>query len=459
MLNDIKKNVDEILIVINGALNDEGHTVFKSITPHILVRKNVGFDVWAYKEGLEYYGWDALACFDEVIMMNFTIMGPLYPFAEMFNKMDNKEVDFWGLTLFHACDENPYGVKNKLGCIPLHVQSHFIAVRNRMLTNPAFRQYWETRPPIYKYEEAIYLHELLFTQTFESQGFTWDVYIDTRGSERETYCPILFTPIELIRDKRCPIIKRRAFSHIYNDILNNTAGEVVIELLKYIKLNFDYDTQMIWENFVRVDNQADYHYVMALNYILPTKTLLKSDKNEHKKILLVLHCYFADLFEYCAQYVSSMPKYADILITTDTQDKKNILTDIYKNLAMPNVKILVIENRGRDVSALLVCAKPYIYDYDYVCFAHDKKGSKDEYGTVGKSFAYKCFENVLATEMYVENIISTFEDNPLLGMLSPPAPLHGNYYMTVFQAEWKNNYDNVKQLAKALRLAVSISKN
>ena len=33
-----------------------------------------------------------------MIMMNFTIMGPIYPFEEMFKKMDSKDLDFWGMT-------------------------------------------------------------------------------------------------------------------------------------------------------------------------------------------------------------------------------------------------------------------------------------------------------------------------------------------------------------------------
>ncbi|WP_353937923.1 rhamnan synthesis F family protein, partial [Parabacteroides goldsteinii] len=38
-----------------------------------------------------------------------------------------------------------------------------------------------------------------------------------------------------------------------------------------------------------------------------------------------------------------------------------------------HIKVIVVENRGRDVSALLVGCAPYISDYKYVCFVHDKK--------------------------------------------------------------------------------------
>ncbi len=38
---------------------------------------------------------EKLVKFDEMIMMNFTIMGPVYPLNEMFECMDAKDLDFW----------------------------------------------------------------------------------------------------------------------------------------------------------------------------------------------------------------------------------------------------------------------------------------------------------------------------------------------------------------------------
>ena len=104
MLEDINKNCSELFVVCNGKLTPEGRKTFLKLTPHLLVRENVGFDVWAYKEALEHYGWEKLAEFDEVVLMNYTIFGPLYPFSEMFEKMNQRDVDFWGITKHHKVD-------------------------------------------------------------------------------------------------------------------------------------------------------------------------------------------------------------------------------------------------------------------------------------------------------------------------------------------------------------------
>ena len=75
-----------------------------------------------------------------------------------------------------------------------------------------------------------------------------------------------------------------------------------------------------------------------------------------------------------------------------------------------------------------------------VCFVHDKKTAQVKPGTIGASFAYKCFENTLSNKAYVANVIRTFADNPRLGILSPPEPNHSTFFTTI-GFEWGPNYN------------------
>ncbi len=159
MLEDVKKNCSELFVVCNGKLTPEGRETFQQFTSNIMVRENVGFDVWAYKEALEHYGWDKLAEYDEVVLMNFTIMGPLYPFADMLEEMNKRDLDFWGITKFHKVMSNPYD--NMYGYLPEHIQSHFIAVRQSMLKSVEFQRYWKTRPKIKSYADAVGKNQFL----------------------------------------------------------------------------------------------------------------------------------------------------------------------------------------------------------------------------------------------------------------------------------------------------------
>jgi hypothetical protein len=40
-----------------------------------------------------------------------------------------------------------------------------------------------------------------------------------------------------------------------------------------------------------------------------------------------------------------------------------------------NCDVILKQNRGRDVSSLLVACKEYVFKYEYLCFIHDKKST------------------------------------------------------------------------------------
>ena len=98
MLESLRKFSSEIMFVSNGQLEAASSEKIKSYVDNVICRENKGYDVYAYKEAMQHYGWDKLAEYDEVILMNYTIMGPVYPFDEMFSVMEKKQVDFWGIT-------------------------------------------------------------------------------------------------------------------------------------------------------------------------------------------------------------------------------------------------------------------------------------------------------------------------------------------------------------------------
>jgi len=450
MLDDVKKNCSELFVVCNGKLTPEGREAFQKFTPNIMVRENVGFDVWAYKEALEHYGWDKLVEYDEVVMMNFTIMGSLYPFAEMFAEMNKRDLDFWGITKFHKVMSNLYD--NMYGYLPEHIQSHFIAVRQSMLKSVEFQRYWKTRPQIKSYADAVGKHESIFTKLFGDAGFKWDCYVDTTNLEKFTHYPLMITPVKLIKEYKCPIFKRRTFSHPVVDLINYSDANQAMHLLDYLEKNTNYDVGMIWENIIRTNNMADIKNALSLNYILPLDYFLT--KPQTHKLALVIHIYFEDLIDYCYNYALSMPDETDIYITTDKEEKCTEIEKKFKQGKWRNVKVILIENRGRDVSALLIGCKDFINDYDLVCFVHDKKVKQLDYGIKGQGFSDRCFDNLLGSKELVNNIINLFDNNSFLGLLCPP-PDHADFYI-ILGCEWGPNFKITKQLAEKMKLKSSI---
>lgn len=455
-LEDLKKNLDRLIVVCNGKLTSEGRKKFSKYTSEIIVRENKGFDVWAYKEGIEYIGWDDLKNYDELIMLNMTIMGPIYPFKEMFDEMDSrKDLDFWGITKFHKFPVDPWGLI-QYGYIPEHIQSHFIAVRKPMLKSYEFKQHWEKMRMINTYFESVSYHESIFTKKFNDKGFKSDTYVNSNDLKDFTDHPIIDYPKKIIKEDKCPIFKRRSFFNSYDDFLTRSMGRSSLELFKYIEKNTNYDVNLIWDNILRVENMYDIKNTLHLNYNLPSDYSLL-EYNKSQKIGLFFHIYFEDLIEECFHYVSNVPEYTDIFITTDEENKKIKIENKFSKLKN-KVDVKVIENRGRDVSAFLVPNREEILKYDIACFAHDKKTKQLHPELKGEEFKYKCLENILGNKNFVNNIIDLFIKNPRLGLLSPPAPNHAEFYGNLGR-EWGENYDITIELLKDLNIKSNVDKS
>ena len=457
-LADLVKSLDRLVIVCNGKLTSQGEDRLREYTNEILVRENKGLDVWAYKTGLEYVGWKTCETYDELVLCNSTVMGPVFPFEEMFSKMREYDVDFWGITKTHRIDGYDFGY-NPYGYLPEHIQSYFIVYRKSLIQSEQLQHYWDTMPEIQSYNQSVGLYESAFTKLFADKGFKWDVYVNTDDFEGITDQPVMFYPKKLISERHCPIFKRRLFFHSYKDMLNHTAGETSLLLYDYLVAEKLYDINMIWDNILRSYNLADISRQLHLNYTLSTVEADTERVNhilKREKTALVMHLYFMDMLEESFQLAASMPSETDVYITTNTEEKKTVIERIFQKLPCSKLQVKVIENRGRDVSALLVGMREVVREYDLVCFSHDKKTAQSNPGSVGLSFAYKCYANVLYNRAYVENVITLFDENPRMGMLVPPAPLHGEY-RELYGQRWGMNYSNTKKLCKELGIRVPMS--
>ena len=457
VLEDLKKSVSRTVFVCNGNLAEGQSEKLDGLADKILERKNEGLDVWAYKQALEEEGYENLPEYDEVILANSTIMGPVTSTEEMFSVMNARDIDFWGISKFHKVEEVARS-EFHLGYIPEHIQSHFIVMRKSMLSSESFAEYWKNVPKIKSYHDSVDYHESVYTLHFENLGFKSDVYSNTDEVADYNTSPINYMPVEMIERFRCPYFKRRVF-FAYNDgTLAFTAGQPGSELMEYLKTRTDYDTNMIWDNILRCYDMYDIKNCLSLNYTLPSDKYIGDSSAEHKKVALIYHSHFPDLIDDTVRYINNMPDYADIYITANTDENIALLKDRFKDHKFNKLEIIKKGNRGRDVSSMLVAAKDFIMDYDIVCAAHDKKVRQLKPMTVGKGFAYTCLENTLGSKDFVLNVIDLFDKNPRMGLLTPPPPLSG-VYVTGIGAGWGPNYDVAAALAEKLGLHVPMDKS
>jgi len=466
MLEALKTVCTKLVVVCNGIVNDEGKALLESITEDVIIRENEGFDAWAYKTGMEYIGWDNLVKYDELVLLNDTVFGPIYPFEDMFNEMGGRNLDFWGITKHGQCTN--YTGLTRDGMFPEHIQTYFLAISKRMLSSVEFKAYWDNLRLLKSWNETVSFIEAQLTKHFADLGFKWDVYVnaDKELPELSDVSLIQLMPYELIRDYKCPIIKRKNFTIEYIHFLAFTIGNSTRKAFDYVRHNTTYDTDLIWDHILRtadlrhIKDNMHLNYALPENYVLPSKqreNVANAEAGTNAKTAVFAHITYDDMIDYCTSFISSAIDIADIYITTLTEETKDNILKHFATAGYKEPTVLVIPkgSKGRDVSALWVMLRPYMEQYDYICWMHNKKSPQDKPLTIGRSFAQRLYENMLASKEYILNVINTFEENPKLGMLFPPPVNHGPYRGNISNF-WGINHQNTVELAEKLGINVPI---
>ena len=84
----------KVFFISNGTLRPADRAWAASVTLTCRERENKGLDVGAYKEALAVIGRGRLARYDELVLMNFTLAGPVCSLASMFAAMEAVRLAF-----------------------------------------------------------------------------------------------------------------------------------------------------------------------------------------------------------------------------------------------------------------------------------------------------------------------------------------------------------------------------
>lgn len=273
-ISAIRQHCSSVLVVVNGKLTADGEAKLSAVSDRLLIRENIGLDAWAYKAGFEHLGYENLAQFDEVLITNFTLFGPIFPLAETFAKMDDVAGDFWGLAGFN---EKVEGRPDRQ-----HLQSYFVVYRRSLTSSEAFHDYWRNMPAINSYEDSVNRHELRQTPFFASRGFTFASCIPMEKYEGiSPYNFVITCADRVLIEDRCPFIKRRVFYYSNGSFEHGASLEKIEHITNFIKSRTDYDVALMLENLDRTQRPAPRaritryrHYKRLLgSYIHPRKAV------------------------------------------------------------------------------------------------------------------------------------------------------------------------------------------
>lgn len=405
LVKELKKEVQAFYIVCNGMLRIEEQEKIKHYIDDIFFRDDEGYDVVAFKQTMEkYLGWEQIYEFDELVLLNDSFFGPFIPFADIFCNMSKRECDFWTFTSNQESNTS-------MGDVPFHFQPYFWVIRKHMLKHKTFRQFWNTLPKIETYKQAVFNYELRMTEYFNNEGFVGNTYVDDKcfSSEvfGERYVYTMFDPYALVVHRGCPVVKKKCFLHDRKQIYTMSEYEDIVLLMKYLKQNSNYDTDMIWQvlldqnNFSKIDNH------LCMEYIVQEKTELDDyDKDNIAKSVTIIYIDSEKYIDDVLAYMKNIDQYIDMIIIYDKaiSDKIECGKPLSKRVQLIkyNEKLMEYVNH--------CCSK-----YEYFCVIN----LQNVYETgkplkTGRSRLHLLLENSISSIEFIADILKRLSEEKLL---------------------------------------------
>lgn len=448
-LGSLQEHMDYLLVVSNSPLDETNRKRLESVSSEVMERKNVGYDVGAYRDGLRHLGWDHMGDYDELVLFNYTFFAPIHPWAGLFERTDKWDTDFWGITEHDEVRPHPFLPKLVM---PRHIQSHWIAVRSSLSTTKDWRTYWEDMPPIESYNDSIQWHESRFTGYFNALGYRHEVAYNV--DDYPSANPV-FDNASLLLQDGCPILKRRNLFH--NPLHLDRFAIIGADMLEQA-LAAGYDTDLILSNLARTSKPRDLVTNAGLTWVVPQSASEETYAAAAKqKILAVAHIFYADMAEEILQRLSVLPKGYYLVATTSNEENQAQIRAVMERYGVEGEVRVVASNRGRDIGAFLVDCNDVLASgkWDIVVKIHSKKSVQDDYNAA-QLFKTHLYDNLLNSRAHVANILAEFAAHPALGMVLAPLPHMG--YPTMGHA-WFTNREPAQAVAKRLGINVPFDKD
>lgn len=202
-LEQIKPLFSRVILISNSRLEKNYMRKLEMIgITEIIQRANIGFDFAAWRDGMEYVGFDHLEKYDSVTLMNDTCIGPLWPLEPYFRSFESAiDCDFWGMTNF-----------KKTKYFREHVQSYFVSYSREVVSSKVFKSFWMNVKSYDNVRQVIDNYETKFTSELKKTGFNYQVVFNTLGEKSDDMLHPDFSyyrPFDIL-NHRVPFLKLKA---------------------------------------------------------------------------------------------------------------------------------------------------------------------------------------------------------------------------------------------------------
>ena len=429
LLKCLCEYVSSLVVVCNGSCNQAGISIFKKYTEEIYFRENIGLDAGAYKEAiLEFVGLKRVRNFDELLLLNDTFFGPLYSFEKIFNTMDMRNVDFWGITL-QRDTEFFYGK------VPENIQSYFLAFERSVIQSECFDMFWKRMPVPRSFVEDCIVFENSLTKYFSDNGFRYDVFVnsDIYNAWDKNYNHTWKAPCSIIRYQQMPFLKIKPFEVPYD--ADKEQSELFLAL-KYIREKTCYDTRMIFDHLLRKKSIDSLIYGGNMYELVDEMPIVKNCNNRLNEIRIIVFISRSKSLFFLREVVEELLPYKICVVSSCHK----LLLEAEKCF---HGTVDIFWVKGENRYSALFNLHDNILDSKLLIYIHDGITTHNMDGYIPcVSYFRKFIDNLLSKKQMLLGIYSMFNSENLGCAMVPISRQEDYSYVNLKLSDYRHIYRN-----------------
>lgn len=177
-LKALREHCAEITFLSTAPLPEAELAKVRPYCGTTLLKENVGLDFGMWKHALDRM---EVGDWDEIVLTNSSVFGPLWSLAPAFDRMSRSACDFWGMT-------------DNLE-IAWHLQSYFLVFKRSVLGSAAWRSFWSAVLPYRNKDQVVRSYEVGLSVFLVENAFRAEALVPIRS------LPPLPFPIRLVKKR------------------------------------------------------------------------------------------------------------------------------------------------------------------------------------------------------------------------------------------------------------------
>ena len=444
----------DIIFVTPRALVPEERTSLGRVGIQIVERCTPGTSANSYIKG-----WENVRDpekYDEIILCDDLVYGPVFPMDQLFRKMEDS---FLNCDLWTVFSQNPESFVREQDSPeftrPEDSAFSFIAFKKSVFTGSAFKEFFSRKDVIWNsIPEQVAGFEIPLLDRLDKENFKLSTYVQSKRGAGIWYSGTLF-PLEALYES-APLVKKEVFTGSAEAYLDHGRGSQARQTLKFISEKTDYPSELIWQDLLAERGLSEIRDHLCISWIFEGDGRPRKNVSEILKSRLLLLLYVDAMEDLRAVYdlIEGFKPLADICIVSPDEKVLDEARSIIHTKFSHRLEFCRKELRkGGVAAALLLDLAKTVKNYDFVCVIQGP-GSVDaeDWGSRNEIFR-NCTENLAVSAAFIGNVISTFIDNPRLGILTAPAVKWGSEYASEYD-EQDNMKPEIKKLLREWKLQV-----